>query len=446
MKTSLFTHGFQTSICCLGMIMLLSITVLVSCSDDDSKQENIPVNSVSLSPSELTLSIDETSQLIAVISPENASNQIATWISSDPSVASVSSKGLVTALSAGTTTITVNIDNHQASCRVMVEAEAIQIEGNKANINLNAFTTNKDITEAISQADKAGITEYILTGDFSKLGIGNANTKSTGNTHNPFAGTQVEKINMEGVTGWPAVTTEYNDDSDALQGIPASSFYDEDGEIYPNLRLIIFPAEVKVIGDAAFYGCRRIQQITFPGVTIIGKEAFYDCQTLTEAKFPEVVIVGEDAFFNCCQLLEVDFPKAEQLHEDAFNSCLILEKVNLPKARFIGDHVFSYDFCEKVMELTLPEAKTISKNAFYDCEKLTKLSLPKAKTIGDFAFHKCEMLSTLELTSNEAISLSDGTFDDFETSHCNLILNGNKKGETMNNNWRNFSWLSISFK
>jgi len=66
---------------------------------------------------------NNTIQLTATVAPNNASNKDLTWISSSPS-ATVSNTGLVTAVSAGTTTITVQTSDggKTASCVVTVAA------------------------------------------------------------------------------------------------------------------------------------------------------------------------------------------------------------------------------------------------------------------------------------------------------------------------------------
>ena len=65
----------------------------------------IPVTGASISPTTSTGDIGTTTQLTAIIAPSNATNQNVTWTSSNPSVATVSSSGLVTRVSEGTATI-----------------------------------------------------------------------------------------------------------------------------------------------------------------------------------------------------------------------------------------------------------------------------------------------------------------------------------------------------
>ncbi len=66
----------------------------------------VPVESVSLSPSTLTLEAGKSGTLTAAITPNNATNQAVTWTSSDTAIATVKN-GVVTAVGAGEAIITV---------------------------------------------------------------------------------------------------------------------------------------------------------------------------------------------------------------------------------------------------------------------------------------------------------------------------------------------------
>ena len=66
----------------------------------------INVTNVTVSPTTLTLTVQDTLQMNATVLPSNATNKALTWTSSNTSVATVSANGLVTAKVAGTTTIT----------------------------------------------------------------------------------------------------------------------------------------------------------------------------------------------------------------------------------------------------------------------------------------------------------------------------------------------------
>ena len=89
------------------------------------------VTNITVSPTTLTLKEGETSKLTASITPTNATNKGVSWSSNDNIVATVSSSGLVTAKSAGNTTITVKANdgsNRSATCRVTVESASVPIE------------------------------------------------------------------------------------------------------------------------------------------------------------------------------------------------------------------------------------------------------------------------------------------------------------------------------
>lgn len=81
----------------------------------------VAVQSVDVSPSTLSLGVGGTRLLGVAIAPENATSQNITWSSSNPSVATVDSHGLVVALKAGSATITARASNNvTGTCAVTV--------------------------------------------------------------------------------------------------------------------------------------------------------------------------------------------------------------------------------------------------------------------------------------------------------------------------------------
>lgn len=73
----------------------------------DIPPATVSVTGVTLSPETKTLEIGQTVQLVATVLPADATDKTVTYTSSKPSVATVDSTGLVTAMVAGQTTITV---------------------------------------------------------------------------------------------------------------------------------------------------------------------------------------------------------------------------------------------------------------------------------------------------------------------------------------------------
>ena len=83
--------------------------------------EVVPVTGVSLDKTSVELTEGDETTLTATVNPDNATNKNVTWKSSDSSVATVSG-GKVTALKAGTATITVTTEDggKTATCDVKV--------------------------------------------------------------------------------------------------------------------------------------------------------------------------------------------------------------------------------------------------------------------------------------------------------------------------------------
>ena len=89
----------------------------------------VPVTGVTLNKTSLTLNKGASETLTATVSPSNATNKSVTWSSSNTSVATVDSNGKVTAVSAGSTTVTVktNDGGKTATCAVTVKSNTYTI-------------------------------------------------------------------------------------------------------------------------------------------------------------------------------------------------------------------------------------------------------------------------------------------------------------------------------
>ena len=72
---------------------------------------NVPATGVGVAPSSLTLEEGETATLVATVTPNTATNKAVAWSSSAEGVATVSDEGVVTAVAAGTATITATTES-----------------------------------------------------------------------------------------------------------------------------------------------------------------------------------------------------------------------------------------------------------------------------------------------------------------------------------------------
>lgn len=77
-----------------------------------------------------------------------------------------------------------------------------------------------------------------------------------------------------------------------------------------NERIVAIPYFVVAIGEHAFAGCDKIEQLSIPPtVTVIEKNSFTGCVNLAWVNIPEnVTNIGENAFWDCNKIQEVTLP------------------------------------------------------------------------------------------------------------------------------------------
>ena len=98
------------------------------------------VTGVTLSQTEASLTVGNTVRLTPTLAPEGQTDQTVTWATSDAAVATVSNEGVVTAVGAGTATITVTAtngtdvttDDQTATCTVTVAGTPVAIDWTEA--------------------------------------------------------------------------------------------------------------------------------------------------------------------------------------------------------------------------------------------------------------------------------------------------------------------------
>lgn len=178
----------------LALMLLCATIMFTACSDDDDKI--IPVTSVELDKSILSLETGKTATLVATITPENAENKNVEWTTSDVTIATVDD-GLVTAVKEGKAIITVaSIEDptKKATCEVTVVKTVIAVtevildestasieEGKTqmltATIN-PTDATEKSVTWTTSDATIATVADGLVTA--VKAGIATIIVTSTG--------------------------------------------------------------------------------------------------------------------------------------------------------------------------------------------------------------------------------------------------------------------------
>ena len=89
----------------------------------------IPVTGVSIPGGNRSLSVGQQAQLSAIVAPANATNQAVVWSSANHAIATVSATGQVTAVGAGSTTITVTTVDGSRTDTITVQVTGIAVTG-----------------------------------------------------------------------------------------------------------------------------------------------------------------------------------------------------------------------------------------------------------------------------------------------------------------------------
>jgi len=139
-----------------GKITAVAVgSAIITCKSNDGSNINstctvtvtplVKVVSIKLINTSLTLEKGVTSTLSATVAPTNASDKTVTWNSSNTSVATVDSKGKITAVAYGTAVITCKANdgsNITSTCTVTVTTSVASIALNNASLNLETGTTS----------------------------------------------------------------------------------------------------------------------------------------------------------------------------------------------------------------------------------------------------------------------------------------------------------------
>ena len=105
--------------------------------------KSIDSKSIKLDKTEIECVVGETSKINATVVPSNTTDKTLQWTSYDESIAIVNSKGVVTGIASGETTITVTNGNSTASCHVIVKDSFSYEYLNAENGTLVYATSNK---------------------------------------------------------------------------------------------------------------------------------------------------------------------------------------------------------------------------------------------------------------------------------------------------------------
>lgn len=109
-------------------LVFLSLVIIYTFS---CKKEATEPSGVTISPTVLSLDVGSTATIVATVSPSDAADQAVIWRSTNPSIATVSSSGVVTGLKVGSVNIiaTTAVGYKEANCALTVTPVIIPLTG-----------------------------------------------------------------------------------------------------------------------------------------------------------------------------------------------------------------------------------------------------------------------------------------------------------------------------
>ena len=143
--------------------------------------EPIKVDKIILNTNEMTLEVNDTGQIIAIVEPDNATNPELIYESSNPNVAKVDKNGKVTGVSVGETIITVKTKDGKIkeTCKVIIEpikVDEINLNPTSLSLKVNSSTNIVAVVEPDDATDK----DLIWTSSNPSVATVDSNGKVTG--------------------------------------------------------------------------------------------------------------------------------------------------------------------------------------------------------------------------------------------------------------------------
>ena len=139
----------------------------------------------------------------------------------------------------------------------------------------------------------------------------------------------IEKINVLDLASWCVIAFETRSSNPFF---PA-----ENADLYINgvkAEHIVIPEGVPFVNELAFFCCRTLRSVTFPGtLEYLVRDSFRECYNLESITLsPEGDLnIDSDAFLNCDKLKSVTVPKGVSFCIDAFDGSSIYLKDKTPE-------------------------------------------------------------------------------------------------------------------
>ena len=372
----------------------------------------IPVSSITLNKTTLSLEKGTSETLTATVGPEDATDKTVTWSSSNAEIASVDEHGKVTAHTGGEAVITAKAGEKAATCTVTVTVPVESITLNKTALEL--YEGKSEVLKATVKPDDA--TDSKVTWGSSDKEI--AAVDGEGKVTAIGAGETIITAMAGGKTASCKVVVKKDTSAEAIvfadqnvkEKLVAAFDTNGDGELsYAEA------AAVKSLGNA------------------FGNETNY--KSFDEFQYFTGVTIIRDSQFSEWQISSIILPGTiTDIRGYAFKNCVNLSAIKIPDSvRKIWGAAFWG--CIRLSEIVIPEGVTeIGNSAFHSCTSLSSITIPQSITvIGGAAFVDCNNLTRVNISNLEKwLNLQAITNSPFFSSQSgHIYLNGSEVKEVI---------------
>ena len=355
----------------------------------------VPVSSITLDKTTLSLAVGESATLTATVKPDDATDKTVTWSSSDESVVKVDN-GKVTAIKSGKATVTAKCGGKTAECVVTVTVPVSSITLDKTTLSL-AIGESATLIATVKPDDATDKTVVWSSSDESIAKVDNGKVMAL---KIGFAIVTATAANFS-VSCNVTVTHPYNiiyytsTDGNIVKPFNESAFGANiiSNEYNDGLGKIVFDSPVMRIGNNAFYECKTLRSMTIPeSVISIGDNAYYYCSALGNVRLSDATLtIGKRAFYKCGNLNIKLTNKITSIGDEAFRYAFRNTIIEIPASvKQIGESAFSFSGISKI--ILNDGLVSIGDDAFWASD-LSEIAIPNTVTsIGFRAFADCYKL------------------------------------------------------
>ena len=388
---------------------------------------------IELSQTEFTVNIGETDNITVTLNGEDIT-QTATYTVDQEAIATVEG-GLITGISVGIATVTVNAENAESEKTFtvnVIDPTLPTLEVNPTEVNLfveeestvTVTLEGEDVTEQVTYTSDE---ESIAT---AENGIVKAGEKE---------GTVNVTVSLEGANSTSfTVNVKYHTvtlNDDVLNQLHELEIIAKGSADKAELTEANIPAiftyngtkyKITSIGENIFKECTLLETVTIPdSVTTIGLGAFDSCTSLENVTIGNSVETLEDgAFYNCRSLKEIIIPDSvTTINGAAFSDCILLKEIVIPDSvTTIKGGAFGG--CSSLEKVTIGDGLTEIVSGLFSSElnSLKTVNIGNnVKTIGSGAFGECTSLKEIVIPDS-VTTIEGGAFGGCTNSELTIAI------------------------